>query len=72
MNHFNIKYEKLYVKTYIEEEIHENILKVFSNEDFIQQYNVLGYRLDLYSTKYKIAIECDEYHEYYNQKDEIK
>ena len=71
MNHFNIPYDKLYVKTYIEEEIHENILKVFSNEDFIQQYNVLGYRLDLYSIKYKIAIECDEYHECYNQKDEI-
>jgi very-short-patch-repair endonuclease len=69
MNYFDIPYDKLYVRTYIEEEIHENILKVFS-EDFVQQYTVLGYKIDLYSIKYKIAIECDEYHESYNQKNE--
>lgn len=71
MDHFDIPYDKLNVKKYIEEEIHQNILKVFSSEDFVQQYTVLGYRLDLYSIKYKIAIECDENHEYYNKTFEI-
>ena len=70
MKHFDIPYDNLYVKTYIEEEIHNNILKVFSNEDFVQQYNILDYRIDLYSEKYNIAIECDEYHASYNKEKE--
>jgi len=63
MKLFNIPYNELIVKTYIEEEIHNNIIKVFKNYDYIQQFNILNYRIDLYFPIQCLAIECD--HESY-------
>ena len=37
-----------------------NIVTLFSAEKIILQYNVLGYRIDAYFRKYKLAIEVDE------------
>jgi very-short-patch-repair endonuclease len=34
----------------------------FRNEEMIEQYTVLKYRIDLYFPRYKLAIECDEHH----------
>ena len=60
MKIFNIPFNELIVKTYTEEEIHQNIIKVFKNHDCIQQFKILYYRIDLYFPKQHIAIECDE------------
>ena len=35
-------------------------MTVFTGLEIILQHNVLGYRIDAYFTKYKIAIEVDE------------
>jgi very-short-patch-repair endonuclease len=36
------------------------ITTAFAGENFILQYVVLSYRIDLYFPKYRIAVECDE------------
>lgn len=43
-----------------EQQILYNIHEIFKGEEMIDQHNVGQYRIDLYFTKYKIAIECDE------------
>ena len=37
------------------------IQEAFDGENMITQYQVSGFRIDLYFTKYKIAVECDEH-----------
>jgi len=36
------------------------IMKAFNGEQMIRQYPVSEYRIDLYFSEYKIAVECDE------------
>ena len=43
-----------------EQSILRKIKSVFSAESIISQHHVLGYRIDAYFPKYKIAIEVDE------------
>ena len=43
-----------------EQSILTKIKSVFSAESIISQHHVLGYRIDAYFPKYKIAIEVDE------------
>jgi len=38
------------------------IMKAFSGENIVLQYQVELYRIDLYFPKFKLAIECDEWH----------
>lgn len=70
LEYFGIK-DKLLIRSYIEEEIHQNLIKAFSHHQYIQQFAVLSYRIDLYFPTFKLAIECDEHHEDYNQESEI-
>ena len=44
-----------------EQETVNYILKAFKGEDTQKQYSIGNYRIDIYFTKYKIAVECDEY-----------
>ena len=67
---FNIDiYRKKY--TCIESDTIDCIIKTFQNEEYILQYSVLQYRIDIYFPKYKLAIECDEFH-YNKQNDKIR
>lgn len=51
-----------------EQETIASLLKVFSKEKYSLQYNVDGYRIDLYFPEYNLAIECDESgHKQYDQ-----
>ena len=43
-----------------EQSVLSKIVTLFAAEEKILQYNVLGYRIDAYSSKYKLAIEVDE------------
>ena len=43
-----------------EQAIINSIKDAFKGEDMQTQYTVLGYRIDLYFHKYKLAIEVDE------------
>ena len=43
-----------------EQSVIESIRDTFKGEDIRIQYTVLGYRIDLYFYKYKLAIEIDE------------
>jgi very-short-patch-repair endonuclease len=55
----------------IETDILSNIIEVFKNEQIERQHTCDKYRIDLYFTEYKIAVECDEtYHKYNKLKDE--
>ena len=36
-------------------------MQAFNGEEMIHQFSVGKYRTDLYFTKYKLAIECDEF-----------
>lgn len=53
-----------------------NIVQAFSGETMLPQYQVGSYRIDLYFTDYKLAVECDEKHhinsETYDTEREIK
>ena len=56
-----------------EQSVLSKIELLFLTEDKIYQHNVLGYRIDLYVPKYKLAIEVDELnHCTRNIKDELK
>ena len=43
-----------------EQRVLESIKNAFEGEDMHTQYSALGYRIDLYFHKYKLAIEVDE------------
>ena len=43
-----------------EQTVLESIKNAFEGEDMQTQYSVLGYRIDIYFHKYKLAIEVDE------------
>ena len=43
-----------------EESILSKIVTIFAAEEIILQHNVLGYRIDAFFPKYKLAIEIDE------------
>ena len=43
-----------------EQSILSKIVTLFSAEEIILQYNLLGYRTDAYFSRYKLAIEVDE------------
>ena len=43
-----------------EQTVLESIKNAFEREEMQRQYSVLGYRIDLYFHKYKLAIEVDE------------
>ena len=43
-----------------EQSVLTKITTVFAAEEIILQYNVLGYRVDAYFPKYKLAIEIGE------------
>ena len=43
-----------------EQTVLESIKNAFEGEDMQTQYSVLGYRIDLYFHKHKLAIEVDE------------
>ena len=43
-----------------EQAVLESIKNAFEGEDMQTQYSVLGYRIDLYFHKYKLAIDVDE------------
>jgi very-short-patch-repair endonuclease len=46
----------------VKEEKYNGIIhKVFKNESMVDQYKCGKYKIDLYFTHYKIAIECDEF-----------
>ena len=56
-----------------EQTVLESIKDIFEGEDMQTQYSVLGYRIDLYFHKYKLAIEVDELgHADKNLSDEIE
>ena len=43
-----------------EQSILSKIVTLFADEEIILQHNVLGYRIDAYFPKYKLAKEVDE------------
>ena len=43
-----------------EQTVLKSIKDAFEGEDMQTQYSVLGYRIDLYFHKYKLAIKVDE------------
>ena len=43
-----------------EQSILSKIVTIFASEEIILRHNVLGYRIDAYFPKYKLAIEVDE------------
>ena len=52
-------YEHKYVRK--ETTTLSHVQEAFKREEMIEQYNVDGYRIDLYFPEYKLAIECDEF-----------
>ena len=44
-----------------EQSVLNKLLEIFLREEMYQQYTVLGYKIDLYFVKYKLAVEIDEY-----------
>jgi very-short-patch-repair endonuclease len=55
----NINIDVVYL--FKEQEILGSIEETFIEEDLVKQYSVKGYRIDLYFTEFKLAIECDEH-----------
>ena len=45
-----------------EQDALRKIMQTFNGEEMIQQFSVGKYRIGLYFPKYKLAIECDEFH----------
>ena len=43
-----------------EQSVLNKIMKIFSKDEIILQYKILGYQIDAYFPKYKLAIEIDE------------
>ena len=44
-----------------EQSVLNKLIEVFLREEMYQQYNVLGFKIDLYFVKYKLAVEIDEH-----------
>ena len=44
-----------------EQESLQNIMDVFKGEEMLNQFNVDGYRIDLYFPRHRFAVECDEF-----------
>jgi very-short-patch-repair endonuclease len=59
IKHLNINVDIVYL--FKEQEILSSIEEAFKDEDWVKQYSVKGYRIDLYFTEYNLAIECDEH-----------
>lgn len=53
--------------TPLETEVVDFIKKTYPNEELICQYRIDPYKIDLYFPKYKLAVECDEYHHKYKE-----
>ena len=56
----------------IESDTIDCIIKAFTGYETIKQYQILGYRIDLYFIDYKIAVECDEYEHKYQLEEDKK
>ena len=55
-----------------EQSIINTLLETFSREEITFQHFVLGYKIDAYFVKYKLAVEIDEYnHEQRDNKKEL-
>ena len=44
-----------------EQSVLNKLLEAFLREEMYQQYSVLGFKIDLYFVKYKLALEIDEH-----------
>ena len=44
-----------------EQESLQNIMNVFNVEEMLTQFSVDGYKIDLYFSRHKLAVECDEF-----------
>lgn len=65
--------EVILLRTYVEEETLESVIKVFSSLNPEKQFSCGPFRIDLYFPDQKIALECDEHgHLNYNADDEIQ
>ena len=68
----NLEFNRHDVINTKEQTVLESIKEAFQGEDMQTQYSALGYRIDLYFHKYKLAIEVDELgHANRNLSDEI-
>ena len=48
------------------------LINVFNKENYVLEYRIGKYRIDLYFEDYNLAIECDEHgHKYYNKENEL-
>ena len=56
----NLGFQLHHVINTKEQTVLESIKNAFEGEDMQTQYSVLGYRIDLYFHKYRLAIEVDE------------
>ena len=56
----NLGFQLLDVINTKEQTVLESIKNAFEREDMQIQYTVLGYRIDLYFHKYRLAIEVDK------------
>ena len=59
VKHFGIKIEHCLLASK-EQDVLSQIMQAFRGEEVIHQFGAGKYRIDLYSPKYKLAIECDE------------
>ena len=59
--HFGIKIEHCLL-TSKEQDALSQIMQVFRGEEMIHQFSTGKYKTDLYFPRYKLAIECDEFH----------
>ena len=68
----NLEFNRHDVINTKEQTVLESIKEAFQGEDMQTQYSALGYRIDLYFHKYRLAIEVDELgHANRNLSDEI-
>ena len=68
----NLEFNRHDVINTKEQTVLESIKEAFQGEDMQTQYRALGYRIDLYFHKYRLAIEVDELgHANRNLSDEI-
>ena len=59
VKHFGKKFEHCLLASK-EQDVLSQIMQAFRGEEMIHQFGDGKYRIDLYSPKYKLAIECDE------------
>lgn len=69
---YSVAWEHDLPRSYTEVEISADLSKAFATLNPISQYSVGPYRIDLYLSRAKVAIECDEYgHRNYTLPDEV-